>query len=300
MRVAILIILVAAAAFPASAATPPRLSLPYDIEVDPAGRLVIADGGKHQIYRWDARRKALVVIAGTGRAGATGDGGPARKARIDEIAGIALDRRGNLYLADVHYGTVRRIDRRGVITTVLRLPGAVGVAVDLAGRYLAVGSIAKGVLRIELVTGAQEPVVAVGEHGLQGPHGLAYDARGNLWIADPGGWLLRIDATTQEVQQVAHVSAGKVVPLADGGALLLSGGPSGGRVQRLAPDGKLTTVAGTGRLGPHRDGIAATRAGIMPTDAAMLAGGAILVAQAEPIPAIRRIDRNGKITTLVR
>ena len=90
------------------------------------------------------------------------------------------------------------------------------------------------------------------------------------------------------------------MPLADGGALLLSGGPSGGRVQRLAPDGKLTTVAGTGRLGPHRDGIAATRAGIMPTDAAVLAGGAILVAQAEPIPAIRRIDRNGKITTLVR
>ena len=165
MRVAILIILVAAAAFPASAATPPRLSLPYDIEVDPAGRLVIADGGKHQIYRWDARRKALVVIAGTGRAGATGDGGPARNARIDEIAGIALDRRGNLYLADVHYGTVRRIDRRGVITTLLRLPGAVGVAVDPAGRYLAVASIAKGVVRIELATGAQEPVVAVGEPG---------------------------------------------------------------------------------------------------------------------------------------
>jgi hypothetical protein len=95
------------------------------------------------------------------------------------------------------------------------------------------------------------------------------------------------------------VHAFKVLPLGDGGALVVSGNPSGGRVQRLSVDGTLTTVAGTGRLSAHKDGIRATRAGILPSDAAVL-GDAILVAETEPLPSIRRIDRSGKITTLVR
>src|SRR5262249_41566057 len=132
----IALLVCAAAAIPARAAAP-RLNLPYDVELDRSGRIVIADGGKHQVYRWDARRKALAVSAGTGRAGATGAGGSARKARIDEIAGIAFDRAGNLYLADVHRGTVRRVDRNGVITTVARLPGVAGVSVDPGGKGLA-------------------------------------------------------------------------------------------------------------------------------------------------------------------
>src|SRR5262245_52288135 len=301
MRSVLLIVLLscAAAAIPARAAAP-RLSLPYDVELDRSGRIVIADGGKHQIYRWDARRKALVVIAGTGRAGATGDGGQARKARIDEIAGIAFDRAGNLYLADVHRGTVRKVDRRGVITTIARWPGVAGVSADPGGSYLALASISAGVARLNLATGDLETVVAVGEHGLKGPHGLAYDARGNLWIADPGGDLLRLSAATGEVEAVAHVHAFKVLPLGDGGALVVSGNPSGGRVQRLSADGTLTAVAGTGRLSAHKDGIRATRAGILPSDVAVLPGGVTLVAETEPVPSIRRIDRSGRITTLVR
>ena len=299
MRLAIALALGIAVASVATAAAPPRLSIPYDIELDPAGRIFIADGGKHQIFRWDARRKRFVVVAGTGKRGASGDGGPALRARLDEIAGLAFDRSGNLYVADVHYGVVRRIDRRGIITTVARAPGAAGVAVDPTGRWLAVASIADGVYRFELATGgARESVVAVGEHGLTGPHGLAYDAAGDLLIADPGSSVLRV-APDGTVTPVPAAHGAKVVPLAGGAVLVLNGSPSGGQVQRVAADGTVTTVAGTGKLGRHADGVPATRAGILPGDAA-LQGAAILIAEIKPVPSIRRVDRTGKITTLAR
>ena len=192
MRLTIALLFAAGLAAAAPAAAPPHLALPYDVELDSAGRVFIADGGKHQVFRWDARHKRLVVVAGTGKRGSSGDGGPAVHARLDEIAGLAFDRSGNLYVADVHYGVVRRIDRRGIITTVAHATGSAGIAVDPTGRWLAVASIADGVYRFELATGTRESVVAVGEHGVTGPHGLAYDAAGNLLIADPGSAVLRV------------------------------------------------------------------------------------------------------------
>jgi DNA-binding beta-propeller fold protein YncE len=298
MRLAIALAAGAALAATATAAGPPRLSIPYDIELDPAGRLFVADGGTHQIFRWDGRARKLVVVAGTGKRGGSGDGGPATRARLDEIAGLAFDRSGNLYVADVHYGVVRRIDRRGIITTVARAQGAAGVAVDPSGRYLAVAGIGEGVVRYDLAGGGRESLVAVGEHGLTGPHGLAYDAAGNLWIADPGSSVLRVDPAGT-VTPIPTARGTKVVPLAAGAILVLNGDNTGGRIQRVSADGTVTTVAGTGRIGRHVDGIAATRVSFLPTDAEPQ-GAAILVGVVKPVPSIRRIDHSGKITTLVR
>ena len=70
MRLAIVALLVLAGGLAAAApaAAPPRLSIPYDVELDATGRIFVADGGRHQIFRWDTRRKRLVVVAGTGQA----------------------------------------------------------------------------------------------------------------------------------------------------------------------------------------------------------------------------------------
>jgi sugar lactone lactonase YvrE len=298
LALALALALAGALAAVAAAAAPPKLSIPYDVELDGAGRIFVADGGKHQIFRWDAKRKRLVVVAGTGKRGASGDGGPATRARLDEIAGLAFDPSGNLYVAEVHYGLVRRIDRRGIITTVARAPGAAGVAVDPSGRYLAIASIPEGVYRVELATGARESLVAVGEHGLTGPHGVGYGRDGTLWIGDPGGSDLRVTADGT-VSSVPGAQGAKVVPLTGGAVLVTNGDPSGGRVQRIAADGTVTTVVGTGKIGRHVDGILATRAAIQPSDVAVQ-GAALLIAQTRPIPSIRRIDRTGRITTLVR
>jgi streptogramin lyase len=276
-----------------------QLRLPFDVELDPAGRVFLADGGRHQILRWDAAHRRLVVFAGSGRRGSDGDGGPATKARLDEPTCLAFDRRGNLYIADVARGVVRRIDKRGRISTVARVPRAAGVSADPTGHYLAIASLTEGVLRIDLRTFARERVAAVGEAGIETPHGVAYGESGELWIADTGGHVFRIvPGASPEI--VANVGAFRVVPLADGGAYLVSGTPNGGRVDRLATGGVVTRVVGTGRLGPHADGIAATRAGILPSDVALTTGGTLLVTQTEPVPALRIVRASGAIATVIR
>ena len=57
-------------------------------------------------------------MAGTGVCGLAGDGGPATEAQISDAAAIAIDAQGDLYVADHHNNRIRRVDGRGVITTV--------------------------------------------------------------------------------------------------------------------------------------------------------------------------------------
>ena len=60
----------------------------------------------------------VAVIAGTGRCAYSGEGGPAGRAELNNPNGIALDAAGNLYFADTNNYRIRRIDNRGIITTV--------------------------------------------------------------------------------------------------------------------------------------------------------------------------------------
>jgi sugar lactone lactonase YvrE len=291
-----LVLLVAAA--PGASAPALRLVLPYDVELDAAGRIHVADGLAHRIFRWDARAKRLVVVAGTGTAGASGDGGRATRARLDEIAGLAFDRAGNLYVADVHRGRVRRIDRRGTITTVARIRAAASVSVDPSSRYLAIASIEDGVFRLELATQKLEKIAGEGTPlAAEGPHGVAYDRTGALFVS--GGDVRRIDPDGR--MEVVARAGFKVVPTAGGTLYALTGDPNGGRVSRIEPDGTLTPVVGTGSLSRQRDGVAALSVGILPTDVALARDGSLLVTQAQPVAALRRVDlRTGRITTLVR
>src|SRR5262245_21293293 len=195
----LLLVPVALAAAPA-----PRLAQPYGVLVDHRGRVFVADAGRHQVLRYDARRKRLVRVAGSGRAGSAGAGGPAVRARFGELVSLAEDTRGRLYVSDLHNGVIRRFTVGGGITTVARIPGATGIDVDPSGRYLAVASIERGVIRVDLATGGLETLVAVG-NGVVGPHGLHYDARGDLLVGDPRNGVLRIDHSTGELRKVARI-----------------------------------------------------------------------------------------------
>jgi len=289
----LLLVPVALAAAPA-----PRLAQPYGVLVDHRGRVFVADAGRHQVLRYDARRKRLVRVAGSGRAGSAGDGGPAVRARFGELVSLAEDTRGRLYVSDLHNGVIRRFTVGGGITTVARIPGATGIDVDPSGRYLAVASIERGVIRVDLATGGLETLVAVG-NGVVGPHGLHYDARGDLLVGDPRNGVLRIDHSTGELRKVARIDTANVLPTARG-LYVTVGSPDGGRVLLLRPDGTRRIVVGTGRISRHRDGVRATRVGILPTGLALARDGSLLVAQARPIAALRRVTRAGIITTLAR
>ena len=127
--------------------------------------------------------------------------------------------------------------------------------------------------------------------GVDGPHGLRYDASGDLWVADPGsqGRVIRIDHSSGKLIEVARVSTATVLPTGRGVYVTVGNG-SGGRVLLIRPDGGRRTVVGTGRISRQRNGVRATRVGILPTALALARNGSLLVAQAKPVPALRRVS----------
>jgi sugar lactone lactonase YvrE len=96
------------------------LNGPRAIDADPEGNLYLALREGNAVYRIDPRARRIHHIAGTGEKGYTGDGGPAKLAKLSGPKGIAWAPGGLLYIADTESHTVRRIDlASGVIATVL-------------------------------------------------------------------------------------------------------------------------------------------------------------------------------------
>lgn len=92
---------------------------PGGVAVASNGDLVIADTHNHRIVRVDKLTGAIRTIAGTGRAGFTGDGGPATLAQLSDPSAIAVAANEDLYIADSSNDRIRRIDHAtGVITTI--------------------------------------------------------------------------------------------------------------------------------------------------------------------------------------
>jgi sugar lactone lactonase YvrE len=99
---------------PAAAA---KLADPEAIAFDAAGNLYVDDYNNSRIRRVD-RKGIIKTVAGTGEAGFSGDGGPATAAKLSEVEGISVDENGNLLIADTSNQRIRRVDEKGVITTV--------------------------------------------------------------------------------------------------------------------------------------------------------------------------------------
>jgi sugar lactone lactonase YvrE len=139
-----------------------QLDQPQGFAFDRAGNLYISDSANNRVRRIDARG-VITTVAGNGRHGYSGDGGPATRAKLSDPYGLALDTGGNLYVAEPDDGVVRRIDTKGVITTVAGT-GRLGFSGD--------GGPA---------TKAK----------LDSPFGLVFDSAGNLYIADNGNGRIR-------------------------------------------------------------------------------------------------------------
>jgi sugar lactone lactonase YvrE len=142
-----------------------KLDQPQGFAFDKAGDLYVSDSANNRVRRID-RHGIITTIAGNGRHGYTGDGGPATKARLSDPYGLAFDAEGNLYVAEPDEGVVRRIDRKGIITTFAGT-GRLGFSGDGG---------------------------AATKAKLNNPFGLVFDAAGNLYIADNGnGRIRRVD-----------------------------------------------------------------------------------------------------------
>jgi RHS repeat-associated protein len=137
-----------------------RLNYPQDIVMGRDGNLYIADFDNDRI-RYVTPEGLIHTLAGKPLSrGYCGDGGPASQACLNGPWGLAIDREGNVYVSDSFNHRVRRIGRDGLISTVAGT-GEDGSSSPLVGD----GSPARTAL-------------------LSVPKGLAFDALGNLYIAD--------------------------------------------------------------------------------------------------------------------
>src|SRR5215472_4261747 len=99
----------------------PALNAPtgylYGVAVDSAGNVYMADGINNIVFKL-APNGLLTAFAGNGTLGFSGDGGPATNAALFFPVGVALDKSGDLFIADLGNNVVRKVTRGGIITTV--------------------------------------------------------------------------------------------------------------------------------------------------------------------------------------
>jgi uncharacterized protein (TIGR03437 family) len=318
----------------------PALTVPlgyglYGITTDAAGNVYLASSALHAVFKLDASG-ILTRIAGNGRGGYSGDGGPASEAQLNSPGSVAVDGAGNLYIGEVD--RVRRVSPNGIITTIAG-NGSPGhspdggpaaeaqispraVAVDRAGN-LFVADLYNFLIRKITADGLIRTIAGNGSSGASGdngpataaqlssPNGVAVDSAGNVFIAD--GPRVRKVSPTGIITTVAGGGSAPccTLPSGDGGpatsAVLFpnavttdDGGDlfiaDGNRVRKVTPDGIINTVAGNGSWGYSGDSGPATSAQLENLTAVALDNKqALLIADG---PRVRRVSAAGTITTV--
>lgn len=270
-------------------ATSAGLCGPTDVALDDSGNMYISDTGDYCIGPGgDTVRKvdphgAITTVAGTGEAGFSGDGGPATKARLDFPSAVAVDREGNLYISDGFNYRIRKVDKDGIITTF----AGTGEA-----RHSGDGGPA---------TSAQ----------LREPACMVFDAQGNLYLADytsvrkidPSGTITTVAGTGRfgfsgdgGPATEAKLTASDIA--VDGKGNMYISDTENNRIRMVDRDGIIHTVAGTGKEGYSGDGGSATKAALaLPIGIALDREGNLYIA-CHHNSRVRKVDRNGKITTV--
>lgn len=234
------------------------------------------------------------LLAGTGEAGTSGDGGAALSARLNGPIDVAADASGAIYFADYFSNTVRRISPGRIITTVAGVPGQFGISEDGGDARRSV---------------------------LSRPYGVAVDRAGiRLYIAEQAGCRVRIVNLLTSIISTVVGTPGQCHTGGDGGPAVLAtlAGPSdvavretstgiallvvdeaGHRVRRVGPDGIITTIAGNGTSGFSGDGGPATEASLSsPNFVALDSIGTVYISDANN-RRIRRVSaQNQAIATI--
>lgn len=181
-----------------------RFNGPIGIAVDAAGRVIVADTYNDRIRAIDADG-TVRTIAGSSTGATDGAGA---EGRFDTPCGVAVDRGGNILVADTGNGLIRTIDgagRVGTVTAAGTLSRPIGIAADASGdRYVAdehgrVVEIARdGTTRVVAGTAAGFRDGAGAEARFRSPAGIASTGPGRLVVADAGNALIRLLAARPE------------------------------------------------------------------------------------------------------
>ncbi len=216
------------------AATRVNLTTSYGIAADGGGNFYIAEGGRLRV-RKVATNGIITTVAGTGAVGFSGDGGCATNATLNGLLGVAVGPQGTVFIADSLNHRIRAADAKGIITTV----AGTGPTGTQHGSFSGDGGPATNA-------------------GLNQPSGIAFDAAGNMLIAD----------------QYNH------------------------RIRKVTADGVIQTVAGGGGRGRAGDGGYATNAQLnAPFNLCVDAAGNLFIADYFN-NRIRKVDTSGIITSV--
>lgn len=227
-----------------------KINFPHAITVTDNGTVYFTDTKNHRV-RKITPAGIITTIAGNGQAGFSGDGGSALNASLNQPEGIAVDARGNIFIADFNNHAVRKVSPDGTLTTVAG-NGTAGFSSD--------GGLAiKASLNIT-------PAVAA-------------DSSGNLYVCDRENHRVRkvdrhgiittvagngVEAKTEKIGDGGLATAARLnrpVGLAlDRAGNLYIAERNGHRVRKVTPAGIITTIAGTGVAGFNGDNADATKA----------------------------------------
>lgn len=239
---------------------------------DAAGNLYVADPGNNRV-RKITPEGTISTFAGNGFSGYSGDGSPATNAMLNDPNSVTVDNQGNVFIADIGNGVIRKVDPAGVISTFTKPSygfgtSVIGLATDDSGNLYSTDGFAfvyktdpsgnSTVFAGGGFNATEADGVPATQARLNFPTGLAVDQSGNVYIDE---WL-------------------------------------GQRVRKVDTNGIISTVAGTGAQGFSGDGGPATKATLsLPIDVAVDRRGDVYIADLEN-GRIRMVDTSGVIHTI--
>jgi arylsulfatase A-like enzyme/DNA-binding beta-propeller fold protein YncE len=270
-------------------ATETNIGDPFGVELGPDGALYVTEVKHHRVRRIDLRAGTISTVAGCGRKGYSGDGGPATDAELNEPYEVRFDDQGNMYFVEMQNHLVRRVDTRSGIITTIAGTGQQGYGGDRGPATQAT---------------------------FNRPHSIALDGQGGLYIADIGNHRIRrVDLRTGMLESIAGTGERKLPqdgqlardrPVLGPRALFVQGETlwvalrEGHSVWTLdLAGGRWSHVAGTGKQGFSGDGGPAKTATFNgPKGIAVGPAGNVYVVDTEN-HAIRRINiATGTIATV--
>jgi uncharacterized protein (TIGR03437 family) len=257
------------------------------LHTDSAGHIIFADTGNQIVSRLNSDG-TLTVLAGNGINGFSGEGGPARSASLSNPSDVVMDHAGNLYIYDSYNYLIRIVTPAGIIST-----------------YAGSG--------VEGYTGDGGPA-SQAQIELNGK--MAIDAAGNLYFTDgtdsvvrritPDGIISTYAGNGQTATTPNDGNGGQATQtslgLVGGGLAIDSAGnlyvaeDSTNQIRKIAPNGIITTVAGSGTSG-YMDGPALSAEFYLPEGIALDAAGNLYVADSNN-GLVRKVSAAGVVSTV--
>jgi len=211
-------------------ATQALMNQPHELRFDQHGNYVISDMLGQAIRRVDRKTGVMTSVAGTGKPGFSGDGGPATDAKFDLPISVVIDHQHALLICDIKNHRVRRVDpATGIVSTFAGtgdkkptpdgsplegtpLNGPRTLAVEADGNVIIVLREGNAVYRANLKGKTLHHLAGTGKQGfsgdggdarqaqLAGPKGVAVDKQGNILLCDTENHSIRIIDRTGKIE----------------------------------------------------------------------------------------------------